>query len=67
MVGVATKIQPPAPGGEQVKVCVVFRDCTTINWYGAYPETGAFLSVDKFKVDEWIKSRARILSFDGGE
>jgi hypothetical protein len=67
MVGVATKIQPPAPGGEQEKVCVVFRNCITINWYGAYPETGAFLNVDKLKVDDWIKSKARILSFDGGE
>jgi hypothetical protein len=67
MVGVATKIQPPAPGGEQEKVCVVFRDCNTINWYGAYPETGAFLNVDKVKVDDWIASKAKILSFDGGD
>ncbi len=67
MVGTAVRIQPPAPGGEQYKVCVVFRDVQTINWHGAYPETGAFLSVSKSTVQQWIDSKARILSFDGGD
>jgi hypothetical protein len=66
MVGVAVRIEPPASGGEQIKPCVVFRNCVTINWYGAFPETGAYLDVDKAKVDEWIRTKARILSFDGG-
>ena len=66
MVGVATKIQAPVTGGEQILVCVVFRDCVSINGYAPFPETGAFLSVDQRKVEEWIKTKARILSFEGG-
>ncbi len=67
MVGIAVRIEPPSPGGEQIKPCVVFRNCVTINWYGAFSETGAFLNVDKAKIDEWIRTKSRILSFDGGD
>ena len=66
MVGVPVRIQPPAPGGEQIKVCVVFRECVAIQPFATHPETGAFLSVDKRKVEEWIQAKARILSFEGG-
>jgi hypothetical protein len=66
MVGVATKIQPPVTGGEQIMVCVVFRDYVPIIGYSPFPEVGAFLSVDKRVVEEWIRTKARILSFEGG-
>ena len=66
MVGVATKILPPAPGGEQTLVDVEFKNCISIGPVMTYPETGAFLSVDRQKVEEWIRSGARILSFDNG-
>ena len=45
----------------------MFRNCVAINWYGAFSETGAYLNVDKAKIDEWIRSKERILSFDGGD
>lgn len=67
MVGVPVRIQPPVTGGEQYKVDVVFRDCVAINNWVPYPETGAFLSVDKRKVEEWIRDKSRILSFHGGQ
>ncbi|HLO99287.1 MAG TPA: hypothetical protein VK171_11880, partial [Fimbriimonas sp.] len=66
MVGVATRIQPPAPGGEQIKVDVVFKNCVSIGEYAPYPETGAFLSVRKETVQEWIDTKARILSYSEG-
>ncbi len=67
MVGVADHIQPPAPGGEQTLVCVVFRRCQAISSGMTFPETGAFLKVEKSQVDEWIRTKARIVSYgDGG-
>lgn len=66
MVGVATRIQPPAPGGEQIKVNVVFQKCVSIGEYAPYPETGAYLSVSKEKAQDWIDAKARILSYNEG-
>lgn len=66
MVGVPTRIQPPAPGGEQILVNVVFKDCVSIDQYTSFGELAAFLSVDRQRVEEWIKAKARILSFEGG-
>lgn len=67
LVGVPIKIQPPAPGGEQVLVCVVFRDWSSVSEEGEhYPEIGDFLSVERSTVEDWIKAKARILTFQGG-
>lgn len=66
MVGVAVRIQPPVTGGEQIKLDVVFRDCQSVPATPGYPEMGTFLSVDKATVEEWIKTKARILTFHGG-
>lgn len=66
MVGVATRIQPPAPGGEQIKIDVVFQNCVAIGEYAPYPETGAYLSVSREKVLDWIDKKARILAYNEG-
>ncbi|MBS1718809.1 MAG: hypothetical protein JST35_00005, partial [Armatimonadetes bacterium] len=69
VVGRATRIVPPAPGGEMIRLNVVFTD-----WQGfepspldsEYAEIGTFLAVDRRTVDQWIESKARILTFQGG-
>ncbi len=67
MVGVPVRISPPAQGGEQVLVNVEFRDGVAIGNWAPYPITGDFLRVEKEKVAEWIRDKARILTFQGGE
>lgn len=67
MIGTATRIEPPAPGGEQFKVCVVFSDCFELDSHKSGAVYGAYLSVDKSRAQEWISAKARILSFQDGE
>ncbi len=67
LIGTPIRIQPPVTGGEQIKVSVVFRDWRPLGSGGGdYPEIGAFLSVDKAKVEGWIASKSRILVLRGG-
>jgi len=66
LVGTAVKIEPPAPGGEQFKVCVVFENCMEIDRKKDGAVYGAYLSVSKPAAEAWIAARSRILVFEGG-
>lgn len=66
LVGTAMKIEPPAPGGEQFKVCVVFENCREIDQKKDGAVYGAYLSVSKPAAEAWIAARSRILVFEGG-
>ncbi len=66
LVGTALKIEPPAPGGEQFKVCVVFENCMEIDRKKDGAVYGAYLTVSRPAAEAWIAARSRILVFEGG-
>lgn len=65
-VGVPVRIQAPVTGGEPSKIDIVFRDCIGIGDYPVAPMFSDFLDVDASYVENWIQTKARILTFDGG-
>jgi hypothetical protein len=69
-VGWPTRITPPAPGGEQFLLDVVFTEWQTFDSAPMHAEIGDiadFLVVDRRTVERWIESKVRVLTFqDGG-